>query len=50
MALSLLSTGDLLQGSSVTPLEKTKLSFAGGYQLETASGLGMGSYVHFFHL
>ena len=27
---------------SETPLEKTKFSFASGYQLEIASGLGMG--------
>lgn len=33
--------------SSETPLEKTILSFASGYQLEIASWLGIGACVHF---
>jgi hypothetical protein len=32
---------------SETPLDKTKFSFASCYQLEIASGLGMGACVHF---
>lgn len=32
---------------SETPLEKINFSFASGYQLEIASGLGMEAYIHF---
>lgn len=35
---------------SETPLDKTKVAFPSGYQLETASGLGIRTCVHFFQL
>ena len=61
MLLSSLSVGYLQLGRqrthkrnscfpSETLLEKTKFSFASGYQLEMVSGLGMRACVHFFQL
>jgi hypothetical protein len=57
MPLSLLPVDHLLLGitlplkvvcfSNETALEKTKISFASGYQLEIASGLEMETCVHF---